>query len=176
MTNLEQNAAPSESRGVRPFPGDQPAIPPQQRVRRRNRGDLPEGRAADAERTGGQPAAIVVSQAQPPRPKLSPQEPIFFNEVSDRLPLPAVQPAGQHAQHHLERHGVDHEAELISPVGLKVVGREVEHYGRCPISIAGCAAFSEGTIAITVCRATGMRWTASTMKSAAAGFALPTIP
>ena len=41
---------------------------------------------------------------------------------------------------------------------------------RCPTSIGGYAASSEGTIAITVCRATGMRWTASTMKSAAAGF------
>jgi hypothetical protein len=38
-------------------------------------------------------------------------------------------PADHHAQHRLERHGGDHEAELISPVGLKAVGRVVEHYG-----------------------------------------------
>jgi hypothetical protein len=54
-------------------------MPPQQRVRRRNRGDLPKGRAADAERTGGQPAAIVASQAQPPGPQLARQEPVFFD-------------------------------------------------------------------------------------------------
>ena len=37
----------------------------------------PEDRPAHSVRTGGQPAAIVVSQAQPPGPKLTPQEPIF---------------------------------------------------------------------------------------------------
>ena len=103
-------------------------MPPQQRVRRRDRGDLPEGRPAHPVRTGGQPAAIVVSQAQPPGPKLAPQEPVFFDQVGDRLPLPAVQPAGQHAQHHLQRRGVDHGVELISPARLTDVGRVVEHY------------------------------------------------
>ena len=42
-------------------------------------------------------------------PKLAPQEPVLLDQVGDRLPLPAVQPAGQHAQHHLQRRGVDHE-------------------------------------------------------------------
>ena len=66
--DLEEDVPPAAWPTVRPFPRNQPAIPPQQRVRRRNRGDLPEGRAADAERTGGQPAAIVVRQAQAPGP------------------------------------------------------------------------------------------------------------
>jgi hypothetical protein len=34
-----------------------------------------------------------------------------------------------------------------------------------------CSVLSEATIATTVCRATGMRWTVSTMKSVVAGFA-----
>ena len=37
--------------------------------------------------TGGQPAAIVVSQAQPPGPKLAPQGPVFLEQVGDRLSL-----------------------------------------------------------------------------------------
>ena len=60
--------------------------------------------------------------------KLSTEQPIFFDEIGDRVSLPTVQPAGQHIQHHLERHAVDHEPELISPARLKDVGRVVEHY------------------------------------------------
>ena len=70
---------------------------------------------------------MVVVQAQPPGPKLEPQEPVFLDQVGDRLSLPALEPAGQHAQHHLQRRGVDHEAELISRAGPKDVGRVVEH-------------------------------------------------
>jgi hypothetical protein len=47
------------------------------------------------------------------------QEPVLFNEVGDCLPLSPIQPSSEHAQHHLERHGVDHEPELISRAGLK---------------------------------------------------------
>ena len=89
-------------------------MPPQQGVRRRDRGDLPQGRTADSVRSGGQPTAIVVRETQPTSAKLTPQEPVLFDQVRDGLPLPAVQPAGQHTQHHLQRRGVDHEPELIS--------------------------------------------------------------
>jgi hypothetical protein len=112
--DLDEDVAPAGLPSVRPFPRNQPAMPPQQRVRRRDCGDLPEDRPAHPVRTGGQLAAIVVSQAQPPRPKLAPQEPVFLDQVGDRLPLPALEPTGQHAQHHLQRRGVDHGVEPIS--------------------------------------------------------------
>src|ERR1700746_1887758 len=75
--------------------------------------------AAHPVRPRGEPSAIVVGETQSPDPKLSPQEPVLGDQVRDRLPLPAVQPAGQYAQHHLHRRGVDHEAELISRAGPK---------------------------------------------------------
>jgi hypothetical protein len=50
-------------------------------------------------------------------------------KVCDGLPLPAVQPAGQH-QHHLQPGGVDREPQLISWAGANEVGRCVEEYGR----------------------------------------------
>jgi hypothetical protein len=53
--------------------------------------------------------------------KLTPQESVFFDQVRDRLPPPA-QPTGQHAQHHLQRRGIDHKPELISRTVLKDVG------------------------------------------------------
>ena len=62
-------------------------------------------------------------------PELTPQEPVLFDQGRDCLPLSAVQPAGEHAQHHLQRREVDHEAELHHGTSLKNVGRELEHYG-----------------------------------------------
>ena len=58
--------------------------------------------------------AIVIREPQPTAAKLTPQEPVLFDQVRDGLSLSAVQPTGQHTQHHLQRHGVDHEAQLIS--------------------------------------------------------------
>ena len=40
LTDREQDTASSGFSGVRPFPGDQLAMPPQQRIRCRDRGDL----------------------------------------------------------------------------------------------------------------------------------------
>jgi hypothetical protein len=56
------------------------------------------------------------------------QEPVLFDQVRDRLPLSTVQPAGEHAQHHLKRRRIDHGAEITSQANLKDVGRELEHY------------------------------------------------
>ena len=49
-------------------------------------------------------------------------------------PALALEPAGHHAQHHLQRRGVDHGVELISSARLTDVGRVVEHYGVEPLA------------------------------------------
>jgi hypothetical protein len=85
--------------GVRPFPRDQLAVPPQQGVWRRDCGDLPQGRTADPVRAGGEPTTIVVREAQPTSAQLLPQEPVLFDQVRDRLAFAAVQPVRQHTQH-----------------------------------------------------------------------------
>ena len=117
--DLEEHASPTACSNVRPRPGNQLAMPPQQRVGRRDRGDVPQGRTADSVRSCGQPTAIVVRETQPMPTKLTPQEPVFVDQARDRLPLPAVQPADQHAQHHLPHRGVDHEAQRTSQAGPK---------------------------------------------------------
>jgi hypothetical protein len=104
-------------------------MPAQQRVWCRDCSDFPQGCPAHAVSPHGQAPAILVGQTQPTTPKLPAQEPVLFDQIGDRLPLPAVQAAGQHQEHHLERRGVDHKAELISRAGLSDVGRVVEHYG-----------------------------------------------
>jgi hypothetical protein len=76
-----------------------------------------------------QSAAIVIRQMQATIPKLSTQESIFFDKVRDGLSLPPSQPANEHAQHYLQRDGVDHGTELISRRRPKDVGRALGHYG-----------------------------------------------
>jgi hypothetical protein len=68
-------------------------MPAQQRVRVA----IAQGRAPHAVRPRSQPSAILVGATQWPGLQPAPQEPVFFDQVSDRLPLPALQPAGQHA-------------------------------------------------------------------------------
>ena len=55
-----------------------------------------------------------------------------FPRSGRRSPPAPGDPArtGQHAQHHLQRRGVEHGVELISPARLTDVGRVVEHYGQ----------------------------------------------
>jgi hypothetical protein len=75
---------------------------------------------ADQVRSRGQPAPIVIREPQAPSAKLTPQDPILFDQVRDGLALPAIQPAGQHNQHHLQGSWVDHELEPISRLARRM--------------------------------------------------------
>src|SRR5205085_4010986 len=61
-------------------------------------------RAVDFHHRGTLDAAMEYAQAAQSR-WIDAQNP---RGEANRLPLPALEPAGQHAQHHLQRHGVDH--------------------------------------------------------------------
>jgi hypothetical protein len=63
-------------------------------------------KAARPTRPRSQPSAIVAGETQSPCPKLAPQEPVLFEQIRHRLPLPAVQPASEYTQHHLQRRRV----------------------------------------------------------------------
>jgi hypothetical protein len=108
-------------------------MPPQQGGWRRDRGDLPQRRTADSVRSRGEPTAIIVRETEPTFTKLTPQEPVLFNQVRDDLALPPLQPAGQYTQHRCSA------AKSITRRSLyhgsaKDVARLVEHYGHSPIS------------------------------------------
>jgi hypothetical protein len=89
--------------------------------------DRAQGSAAHAVHPRGEPSAVVVGETQWTSKKLTPQKPVLFDQVRECLPLPAVQPAGQHTEHHLQRHGVDHERSL--PTGPQDSDREMELRG-----------------------------------------------
>jgi hypothetical protein len=67
----------------------------------------------------GESSPVVIGEPQTPPTQLSPQDAILFDQVSDRRPFPAIQPASEDHQQHLERRGVDHEPELISRTGTE---------------------------------------------------------
>jgi hypothetical protein len=70
-------------------------MPPQQRVRRGDRRDFAQGRAAEPIRAAGQPPAIVVRETDATAATLTAQEPILFDQVRDRLALTTVEPASE---------------------------------------------------------------------------------
>jgi hypothetical protein len=111
----------------------------QERVRRRDGGDFTYGRTAYAVGPSRQSAAIVIRQMQATIPKLSTQESIFVDQVRDGLSLPPSQPANEHAQHYLQRDGVDHGIELISRRRPKDVGQAPGHCGRRTATVSRSA-------------------------------------
>ena len=102
-------------------------MPAEQRVGRDDRGDLAQRLTAQPERPHGEPPPVVIGQTQTPPTQLPAQEAVLFDQVGERLPLAALQPAGQDQQQHLEGRGVDHERELISqPAVFAVHNRSID--------------------------------------------------
>jgi hypothetical protein len=115
LPDLDQDTAPAGSSSVRPFSGDQFAMPAQQGVRRGDRRDLPQGRTAESVRSGGQPTAIRVRKTHAPSTKLTPQQPVLFEQVRDSVSFPSDPPAGQESEHQPHRREVDHQPQPVSP-------------------------------------------------------------
>jgi hypothetical protein len=88
-SDLGQHAAPSRSRGVRPFPFDQLTMPPQQRIGRHDRGDLAQRAPTRPERSTCEPP-VVIGEARPLPSQLPSQDAILFKKIPDGAPLPAI--------------------------------------------------------------------------------------
>lgn len=88
-------------------------MPAEQRVWRDDRRNLTQRPTTHPKRKYGEPPPVVIVQTQTPPTQLPAQEAVFFDQVGQRLPLPALEPAGQNQPQHLEGGG-DHERELIS--------------------------------------------------------------
>jgi len=89
-------------------------MPPQQRVRRHDRGDSTQRLTVHSEGADGEPSPVFIGQAEAAPSQLPPKEAVFLDQVSERFSLSTIQPAGQHHQQHLDGRRVDHERELIS--------------------------------------------------------------
>jgi hypothetical protein len=83
-------------------------------VGRDDRGDLAQHLTAHPEGPHGESPPLGIGETQAPSTELPAQEVVLFDQVGDRFPFAALQPADQDQQQHLEGRGIDHERELIS--------------------------------------------------------------
>jgi hypothetical protein len=68
--DLGEHAAPAKPDRVRPLPGDELTMPPQQRIGRHDRGDLAQRSTAHPERAPTERSPIRIGQAQAPPSQL----------------------------------------------------------------------------------------------------------
>src|SRR6478672_7334897 len=80
--DFRQDAATSQSCGVRPFPRDQLPVPSENRVGRDDRRDLTEPAAAHPVSVHGQPTALVIGEADPATEARA-EDAIFLNQIRD---------------------------------------------------------------------------------------------
>src|SRR5215831_3572617 len=97
--------------------------------------------ASDLARPRGQASAIVIGEAQTAVPSWR-RRSRLFDQIRDRLPLPALQPASEHAQRHLQRGGSitsrsfyhgqarDTSAELWNTTGVGTRPHHLKYGGR----------------------------------------------
>jgi ferritin-like metal-binding protein YciE len=89
-------------------------MPPEQRIRRSDGGDLAQPVAADANRPSRQTAPVGVGEAEASRAELPADQPVLGNQVHEGVTLAALEPTGEDQEQPLERRGVEHERQLIS--------------------------------------------------------------
>ncbi len=82
-------------------------MPPQNRVGRDDRRDLTEPTTAQSVSMHGQPAALVIGQADSAA-HVPTQDAVLFNQVSHGILLPLVEPADQRRQEYSDGERVEH--------------------------------------------------------------------
>ncbi|MCA1562820.1 MAG: hypothetical protein LC804_21975 [Acidobacteria bacterium] len=87
-------------------------MPPENRVRRHDRGHLSQPRAPKPLSADRQPASLFIRQSEPPAAQLSQERSILFDQVRDNLLLLVIQPAGQGHEEKPNGCHVNHGASL----------------------------------------------------------------
>jgi len=109
--DFHQDAATSQSCGVRPFPRDQLPVPSENRVGRDDRRDLTEPATAYPVSLHGQPTALVIGEADPATEARG-EDAVFLNQIRDaRLPL--VGPPAGHGHHEKPNRGDIHDRRSL---------------------------------------------------------------
>src|SRR5207245_1664152 len=82
---------------------DQYPVPRQQRVRRHNRGEVPQNAASECLGFRRQPTALSVGEAHTSGPQLFPQDTVLFVEVVDDIALLLAHPTGERDENETQR-------------------------------------------------------------------------
>jgi hypothetical protein len=73
-------------------------MPPQNRIGRDDRGDLPQPATPQPMAAHAQPTPVVIAQSQAPSPQLLSQDAVLFDQVCQGLLLPPIQPAHERSE------------------------------------------------------------------------------
>jgi hypothetical protein len=87
-------------------------MPPQHGVGSDDRRNLTERLPSQTIGARGESPPVVISEPQAPPTQLPPQKAVLLDQVSDHLPLAALQPAGEDQEQQLEGRDVDHGGSL----------------------------------------------------------------
>ncbi len=96
-----------------------------------NRRDVAQGLPTSPVGSYGESPPVLVREPQSSPTDPSPKEAILFDQVGERLPLPAIEPAGDGEEQQTKGRHVDHGSELYHMVAekpLKCVDPEVGQY------------------------------------------------
>ena len=81
-------------------------MPSEQRVGGDDRRDVAQRLASQPVGPHGEPAPVVLGEAQTPSTQLPPQEAILFDQIGERLPFLSIKPCGDGDEQQLEGRGV----------------------------------------------------------------------
>ena len=82
-------------------------MPPENRVRRDDRGDLAQPSTTQPAPAYSQPTPLVIAQPQAPSPQLTSKDAILFDQIRQGLVLLTIQPADQRGEKHPQEKHVD---------------------------------------------------------------------
>ena len=78
VPDFGEHTAMTTPSGVCPLPGDELTVPPQQRIRRHDRGDSTQRLTAHSEGAYGEPSPVFIGQAQATPSQLPPEQTVFL--------------------------------------------------------------------------------------------------
>jgi hypothetical protein len=110
-TMIADTAEVFDARKYIPFLRDELPMPPQNRVGRDHRADLAQSAPSQPMPQDGKSPSMIISELEPLSTQLTSKDTILFNEVRQGTSLPAIQPASQNREHHLEGRRVDHASQ-----------------------------------------------------------------
>jgi hypothetical protein len=105
---------------VRPFPGDELPVPPENSVRSHDRGNLREQPATETRAAGSQASSFVVGEPQTPGTELRLQDAVLLVQVRHDLVLLASEPTDERRDEQVQRNHVESTSAASEIVG---------HYG-----------------------------------------------
>jgi hypothetical protein len=88
-------------------------MPPQDRVWCHDGGDLQDlsSQPVPADRQASQ---VGIRELDPLLTQLASKDAVLLHQIRERLPLLAIQPAGEDGEHHVESRRVDHDGSLLT--------------------------------------------------------------